>query len=82
MPGRHPRSQSDSLEKQLAPELNKPRIVHLRSYLAKIVCSEGSPWRPKLRVVEQVEELRPELEAYSVVGPELCSFEDGKVKEL
>ena len=80
MPGRHPRSLAHHLENDLASELNEPWVVHLRSYLAKVICSEGSPGRSELGVIEQVEELRPEFEPNFIIGTELCPFEDGEVK--
>src|SRR3974390_3858121 len=61
-------------------KLNDSRQIVLPGHRARV----GAPglWRIKLGAIEQVEELTPELEAISTIGPKLRVLEGGKVKVL
>ena len=61
-------------------KLNDARQIVLAGHLAKL--RAPALWRIKLRSVEQVEELTPELEAKSTIRAKLRVLEGGKVKVL
>jgi hypothetical protein len=61
-------------------KLNHARQIVLAGHLAKL----GTPalWRIKLRPIEQIEELTPELKCESTIRAKLRVFEGGKVEVL
>src|SRR5690242_15489860 len=87
MPGRdapqHPyRAFPGWLKHELKSELDKSRIGarHCAGYHAKVCGSNaGVGWR-KLRAVEEIKELRPELQSQFVIGAELSPLEQREVK--
>ena len=69
-------------ERKFQAELNEPRIAkgarhhpEVGRHLSRIRCG-------KLRVVEQVEDLRAELQVHPFARPEGRSLKDGKVEVL
>jgi len=61
-------------------ELDKPRIVDRIIHDSKASRLKEGLWRAKLRTVEEVEELSPELEAHSFGRAEGRSFEYGEIE--
>src|SRR6266446_2623999 len=82
MPRRHPLSLTTTLERELQPKLNEPRIAERAGHVPEVWRDLDRIRGRKLRVVEDVEELRPELEVHPFPRPEGRSFKDGEVEVL
>src|SRR6266481_6715455 len=67
---------SPPLERKLQSELNHARIVHRGVYLTKARCTNVIDRQAELRVVEQVEKLRPKVQAH--VFPRQCELLDDR----
>ena len=70
------------LERELQPELNEPRITECGGHNPEVGRHLSGIRGGKLRVVEQVEELRAELHVHAFARPEVRSFEDCEVKVI
>jgi hypothetical protein len=57
-------SQGRGLERKLESELDETGVVHSRVHRAKTQRTNVINWRTELRVIEKVEELRPEIQAH------------------
>ena len=68
------------LRTQIHSELDQPRVVDRIIHDSKASRLKEGLWRTKLRMVEEVEELSPELEAYPFARAEGRSLEDGEIK--
>src|SRR6266702_2284737 len=65
---------------ELQGELNQARIAHLGSDLSKAAGTQSGAGRTKGRMVKQVEEFRPELQAQAVIGTEVRPLESSEVE--
>src|SRR6266404_7448581 len=68
-----------TLESELQPELNEARVVHRVVYLTKAKCPDVVDRQAELRVVEQVEELRPEVQVH-ILPRQRELLDDGEVR--
>ena len=68
-----------TLESELQPELNEARVVHRVVYLTKSRCPDIVDRQAELRVVEQVEELRPEVQAH-ILPRQRELLDDGEIR--
>ena len=67
-------------EQEFQSELDKPRIVDRIIHDSKGSRLKEGLWRGKLRMVEEVEELSPELEAHPFARAKGRSLEYGEIK--
>ena len=70
------------LERKLQSELNEPRITECSGHNPEVGRHLSGIRCGKLRVVEQVKELRTELQVHAFARPEVRSFKDCKVKVI
>src|SRR6267142_6073802 len=82
MPRRHPLSLTTTLERELQPKLNEPRIAERAGHVPEVGRHLSRIRGGKLRVIEDVEELRPELEVHPFPRPEVRSLEHREVEVL